>query len=221
VPRRASALRPDAVLLGLAGPTSDTDETTDTLLDAAAELLAAHGLRRWSMEDVAERAGLGRATVYRRFASREALVHAALGREVRRFFAATAEAVQGLDSIEDQVIDGFLAGWRIGRDSMLGELFAGDRTTAVSLLTATPVLTLARAALVERYQIVTGTTLAGQEATDAELVAEVLVRLGLSFLLMPVSVIDLDDTAAARTALRRLLGPLLTPPMAARRQSGR
>jgi hypothetical protein len=83
------------------------------------------------------------------------------------------------------------------------------------------VLALARAALVERYQMVTGTRLAGQEAADAELVAEVLVRLGLSFLLMPVSVIDLDDPAAARPPLRRLLGPLLTAPVAARSQSGR
>jgi AcrR family transcriptional regulator len=206
---------------GLAHPTSDTDETTDALLDAAAELLSAHGWRRWSMEDVAERAGLARATVYRRFASREQLVHAALGREVRRFFAATAEAVAGSDPIEDQVIDGFLAGWRIGRDSLLGGLFASDRTTMVSILTATPVLTLARAALVERYQMMTGTRLAGQEATDAELVAEVLVRLGVSFLLMPVSVIDLNDPAAARPALRRLLGPLLTGPVAGWGQSGR
>jgi AcrR family transcriptional regulator len=206
---------------GLAGPTSDTDETTDALLDAAAELLSTHGVRRWSMEDVAERAGLGRATVYRRFASREQLVHSALGREVRRFFAATAAAVARSDPIEDQVIDGFLAGWRIGRNSMLGSLLASDRTTVVSILTATPVLTLARAALVERYQMMTGTRLASQEATDAELVAEILVRLGLSFLLQPASVIDLDDPAAARPALRRLLGPLLTTPVAGRGQSGR
>ncbi len=221
MPRRVPDLRADAVLRGLDRPTSGPDGTTDALLDAAAELVAAHGLRRWSMEDVAERAGLGRATVYRRFASREELVHAALGREVRRFFAATAEAVAGLDSIEDQVIDGFLAGWRIGRDSMLGDLFASDRATAVSLLTATPVLALARTALVERYQLATGTRPAGQQAADVELVAEVLVRLGLSFLLMPVSVIDLNDTAAARPALRRLLGPLLTAPVARRPQSER
>ena len=89
------------------------------------------------------------------------------------------------------------------------------------MLTATPVLALARTALVERYQHATGTRPAGQKAADAELVAEVLVRLGLSFLLMPVSVIDLDDTAAARPALRRLLGPLLIAPVARRPQSER
>jgi hypothetical protein len=97
---------------------------------------------------------------------------------------------------------------------MLGDLFASDRAAAISLLTATPVLALARAALVERYQAASGTRLSGQRGADAELVAEALVRLGLSFLLMPLSVIDLDDPAVARPALRRLLGPLLTAPVA-------
>jgi AcrR family transcriptional regulator len=202
-------LRPEAIIAGMTSPLGKGDETTESLLDATAELLAAHGLRRWSMEDVAERAGLGRATVYRRYASRDDLIHAALGREVGCFFAAIAGAVAGLDTVEDQVVEGFLAGWKVVRESVLGELFTSDRPTAVSLLTAAPVLTLARAALVERYEMVTNRMLAGQEAADAELLAEALVRLGLSFVLIPESVIELENTEAARASLRRLLAPLL------------
>jgi AcrR family transcriptional regulator len=205
VARRTAGLRAEAIL---AGPPGVPDGTADAVLDAATRLLATHGLRRWTMEDVAEEAGLGRATVYRRFASRDDLVHAALGREVRSFFAAVAAAVAGLDTLEDQIVEGFLSGWRAVRHSLLGELFAGDRAAAVSLFTSSAVLSLARTALVERYQMVTGTALSEPEAADAELVAEALVRLGLSFLLIPESVIDLDDSGAARAALRRLLGPL-------------
>jgi AcrR family transcriptional regulator len=205
VPRRTPGLRAEVIL---AGPPGATDGTTDAVLDAATRLLASHGLRRWTMEDVAGEAGLGRATVYRRFASRDDLVHAALGREVRSFFAAVATAVAGLDTLEDQIVEGFLTGWRAMRNSVLGELFTGDRAAAVSLLTSSPVLVLARTALVERYQMVTGAALSEAEAEDAELVAEALVRLGLSFLLIPESVIDPDSTRAARVALRRLLGPL-------------
>jgi hypothetical protein len=79
------------------------------------------------------------------------------------------------------------------------------------MLTAAPVLALARAALVERYQALMGTPLRGAEAAEAQVVAEALVRLGLSFVLLPDSLIDLDDEGAARVALRRLLGPLLSP----------
>ena len=203
--RRTPGLRAEAIL---AGPAGEPDGTSDAVLDAATRLLATHGLRRWTMEDVAEEAGLGRATVYRRFPSRDDLVHAALGREVRSFFAAVAAGVTGLDTLEDQMVEGFLTGWRAVRDSVLGDLFVSDRAAAVSLFTSAPVLALARTALTERYQVVTGATLSEREAADAELVAEALVRLGLSFLLIPESVIDLDNTQAARAALRRLLGPL-------------
>jgi AcrR family transcriptional regulator len=221
VARRPTGLRAEVIIAGLAGPGAEADETTDALLDATSRLLAAHGLRRWTMEDVAERADLGRATVYRHFGSRDELVHAALGREARRFFAAIAAAVAGLDTLEDQVVAGFLAGWRVVRDSVVGELFASDRAAAVSLLTAAPVLALARAALVERYQIVTGRALSSGETADAELVAEALVRLGLSFVLIPESVIQLDDNESARSALRQLFGPLVNLPAGSRHRSRR
>jgi AcrR family transcriptional regulator len=218
--RRAPRLRAEAIVAGLADPFAEPDETTDALLGATARLLATYGLRRWSMEEVAEQAGLGRATLYRRFASRDELVHAALGREVREFFGAIAAAVTELGTVEDQLVEGFLTGWRLMQESVMGELFTNDRAAAVSLLTSSTVLALARAALVERYQIVTGAALSDREAADAELVAEALVRLGLSFVLIPDSVIDRDDTQAARASLRRLLGPLSSP-VAIQSRSGR
>jgi hypothetical protein len=104
---------------------------------------------------------------------------------------------------------------------VVGELFASDRAAAVSLLTAAPVLALARAALVERYQIVTGRALSSGETADAELVAEALVRLGLSFVLIPESVIQLDDNESARSALRQLFGPLVNLPAGSRHRSRR
>ncbi len=216
MPRRIAGLRAEAIIAGMAVGAGEPDEPTDALLDATSQLLAAHGLRRWSMEDVAARAGLGRATLYRRFASRDDLVHATLGREARRFFAAIAEAVAGLDTVEDQVVAGFLAGWRVVRASTLGELFATDRAAAVSLLAAAPVLELARDRPGRALPDPDRRGPPGREAADAELVAETLVRLGLSFVLMPESVIELDDTQVAQPALRRLLEPLLNW-----RQSGR
>jgi AcrR family transcriptional regulator len=210
MPRRVPELSLEAIVAGLGCAGGAADDATTAMLDATSFLLASYGLRRWTMEDVAERAGLGRATVYRRFESRDELVHAALGRDARRFFAAVAEAVADLDTFEDKVVDGFLVGSVRARQSVMGALFASDPAAALSLLTAAPLLDLARAALVERYQIVTGRQLSDREAADATLVAEALVRLGLSFVLLPGSVIDLDRPETARQSLRRLLGPWLT-----------
>ena len=209
--RRAPTLRVEDILAGLqyASDATAEDEVTTAMLDATSSLLAAYGLRRWTMDDVAERAGLGRATVYRRFDSRDDLVHATLGRDARRFFATVADAVNHVSTVEDKVVEGFLVGCRLVRESVMSGLFASDTAAAVALLTAAPVVALARTALVERYQIVTGTELSGQEGADASLVAEALVRLGVSFVLMPDSVIDLGDTDAARRSLRRVLGPLI------------
>jgi AcrR family transcriptional regulator len=211
VARRAATLSVERIVAGLEQPAGADDHATAAMLDAASSLLADYGLQRWSMDDVAARAGLGRATVYRRFESREDLVHAALARDVRDFFTSVTEAVVGLDTLEDTLVEGFLVGLRQARDLVLTDLLRRDMAAAISLLNTAPVLALARAALVERYEALLGRTLPAAEADEAHLVAEALVRLGLSFILMPDSWIDLDHEDEARVALRRLLGPLLQP----------
>jgi AcrR family transcriptional regulator len=54
------------------------------ILDAAAELLQAHGYRRVSIDDVAARARIGKGTIYLHWKTREALFYAALQREAMR-----------------------------------------------------------------------------------------------------------------------------------------
>lgn len=57
------------------------DHTRDiAILDAALDVLADTGYAGFTIDAVVERAGVGRATVYRRWASKEALVVDALGR---------------------------------------------------------------------------------------------------------------------------------------------
>ena len=55
---------------------------------AATEHCQDVGLSRVTMEDVARRAGLGRATLYRHFQSKDALVRAVILAETDAFFAA-------------------------------------------------------------------------------------------------------------------------------------
>jgi AcrR family transcriptional regulator len=215
MPRKAATLDVSAIIAGIAGVVdiaSIEDEATDAVLDAASDLLARYGVRRWSMDDVADAAGVGRATVYRRFQSRDELVHATIGREINRFFGAVAQAVADAEGVEDKVVEGFLVGMRITNESLVPGLFENDKPTALSLFTSAPVLELGRAALVSQYQAITGETLDGERREEVEWVAEALVRLAVSFVLMPGSVVDFADPDAARRALSRVVRPLLRPP---------
>src|SRR5262249_48137064 len=52
------------------------DELSERILDAAVEIWAASGVKNLTMDEVADRAGVGRMTVYRRFGSPEPLAEA-------------------------------------------------------------------------------------------------------------------------------------------------
>jgi AcrR family transcriptional regulator len=216
VARRSPSIDVNGVLASFRlGSQDPSDEATAALLDATTSLLSSYGVRRWSMDDVAERSGLGRATVYRRFEGRDDLVHAALARDAHRFFGAIAAAVSGHDDLEAKVVEGFLVGVRFARQSLLPTLVRSDTEMTLSVLTSTPVVARGRAARVDRYEAVTGIRLSGPDRQAVELVAEALVRLAISFILMPDSVVDFDDEDAARISLYRIIGPLLARPRSA------
>jgi AcrR family transcriptional regulator len=65
----------------LAAGSTGRRERAEAILDAAAELLRAHGYRRVSIDDVATRAGVGKGTIYLHWRTREALFWAVLQRE--------------------------------------------------------------------------------------------------------------------------------------------
>lgn len=208
--RRSATIDATAILDGMSARERDAeDPLTSAVLDAAGALLSRHGLGRWSMDEVATIAGVGRATVYRRFASREELVNATLARDLQRFFATVADAVAEIPDLTGKVVEGFLVGVRVARTTLLPELFRTDAGLATSLLNSGPVLEVGSAALVGQYEAMTGERLSGSRRSDVELVAEALIRLALSFLLVPGSSVDFEDDGAARKALKRLVGPML------------
>jgi AcrR family transcriptional regulator len=67
-------------------------EVHEAILQAAAELVALHGLRAVTMSQIAERTGIGRATLYRYFADVEAVLHAWHERQITGHLAQLMEA---------------------------------------------------------------------------------------------------------------------------------
>jgi AcrR family transcriptional regulator len=62
------------------------DEVRARILDAALEVMAGHGFARATMSAIAERAGLGTASLYRYYASKEELFAAVITPELARRF---------------------------------------------------------------------------------------------------------------------------------------
>ncbi|KAB2381876.1 TetR/AcrR family transcriptional regulator [Actinomadura montaniterrae] len=69
-------------------------ERAARILDAAAELLARHGYRRVTVDDVAAGAGIGKGTVYLHWKTREQLFGAVFQREVLRAIDELRQAVR-------------------------------------------------------------------------------------------------------------------------------
>jgi AcrR family transcriptional regulator len=83
--------------------TENARTTRNRIQQAALDLFLQHGIRKTSIDDIAERAGVTRVTVYRYFADRPELVEAAF-RQVNGVFDHIREALA-----EEDDLDGYLA----------------------------------------------------------------------------------------------------------------
>ncbi|MEO3870566.1 TetR family transcriptional regulator [Nonomuraea sp. B12E4] len=176
------------------------DHSLDRILDAAYARMLERGLRRLTMDDVARHAGLARVTVYRRFSRKSDLIQAVILRELRRFLKAFEQAMTALPTPADQVAEGFAITVRLVRaHPLLRRLLATEPETILPQLTleAGPYLAAARDYLTAHVG-------------DAE-VAELFVRVALSFVLIPESSTPLRNYEDARAYARRHLVPLLPP----------
>ncbi|HVA09131.1 MAG TPA: helix-turn-helix domain-containing protein [Acidimicrobiales bacterium] len=185
------------------------DDLTDRALNAAADLLAEYGLRRWSMDDVADRAGVGRTSLYRKFAGRDELVHAVLAREVRDVFTKVTAIAARYDRLEDKVVEGALVALDAVDGSLVARLIQTDPATFLPFLTteAGPLLALARELLVS-YAMELGADIDRRAAAEF---AELAARLGVSFIVTRDTVFPTGNRTAARRSLHRVLGPILAP----------
>ena len=195
----------------LASPEPATDPASERILDAALELAAASGLRHLTMDAAASRAGVGRMTVYRRFGDREGLIDALAARESRRCLAELDRAVDPSLPVAEGIARGFVASLGLIRTHpLLDRLARHEPEAALAALNAGggAILVMGREFVAARLRDAQarGDLDAAVDTTQA---AELLVRLGFSFLLMPESSLPLDDPGAAAETARTLIAPIL------------
>ncbi|NYV77249.1 TetR/AcrR family transcriptional regulator, partial [Streptomyces sp. UH6] len=187
------------------------DETAARLLDAAYEQFCRMGIKRSTMADVAKLAGVSRITVYRRFASKDVLVEQVVRREFRRYFDQFVHDIQGADTVADRVVIGFVSSLRaIRRNALIGGLMTVEPDAVVPSMTSDGGRTLAAvrqflAGGLRREQL--AGNVSGE--VDVDLVAEMMVRISASFLVIPSHVVDIEDDERMREVARRFLVPML------------
>jgi AcrR family transcriptional regulator len=188
---------------------ADASGTDVRILDAALEEFGAHGTRGATIDAIAARAGVGRITVFRRFGTKEALAERVAVRELRRFLAEVEEATAPLADPVDRIVVAFLACVRVAtRLPLLARLVREEPgATLETLARGEPsALDLARSFVAVHVAIAQRD--AGLEVHRADEIADVLVRLATTYVLVPQGVIDVADEAAARAFAQRVLVPI-------------
>lgn len=185
------------------------DDTDDRILDAALAEVAVGGTRMTTMDGVAARAGVARMTVFRRFTSKSALLERLILRELRRFLADVDATLEAVDDPVERVAEAFVACVRAGAEHPLivrmAQLEPGIALERLTAGSPSP-LDLGREYVAARIRADTATPRVKQ---NADAVADVLVRLATTYVLVPSPVVDVRDEDAARRFARRVLGPLV------------
>lgn len=201
------------VATGRADEDAPVDEKEARILAAAREQFVHAGVQRSTMDDVARRAGVSRITVYRRFANKDELVERTVQEEFRRYFHQFLVDIAPARTVAERVELGFLSSLRAAQENpLIGGLLQDEPGHFLPSMSADRGRTVATvraflAAQLRREQRAGNVS----EEIDTELVAEMMVRVSTSFLVIPSHVLDVGDDEQVRALARRFLVPMLGP----------
>ena len=182
----------------------------EDLLAAAGRRFVAVGIRKTTMEDIAREAKAGKATLYRHFRNKDAVIDDLLEREGERFTRALEHGAAGRDATSDRIEGAFLAGGRFFGDHPI--LTQGRDEEPGILL---PRITAGGGPLVRRglalftELIAEGVASGELRPVDPAVAAEVVVRLILSYFAFPPMHLRVDDPEEAAAFARALVAGAL------------
>ncbi|MEH6551666.1 MAG: TetR/AcrR family transcriptional regulator [Pseudomonadales bacterium] len=109
-----------------------SERTREKLLDAAMLCYKDRGINNTAMDNVAQQAGVGRATLYRHFNNQEALLTEVMTRNVQELQHILKSALSNCETPEDYYVEATLVIIRECRQrSLIGLLFGDDSSTSV------------------------------------------------------------------------------------------
>jgi len=182
------------------------DEVVERILAAAEAEFERVGLRKAAMGRVAQAAGVGRATLYRRFPDKTGLVNAVLQRHLAENLARVEALMAGIDDPQERLVEGFAETLEVVRtDRLLQRVIETEPETVLPIATTEGALgiAVAREFLVDQLRQVEL-----PPEMDVEMAAEIAVRLVHSLMLTPSDRLGVDR-ASARELAERYLAPAM------------
>ena len=190
-------------------PMAPTDALPDALLDAMTVCVARSGFAGTTLEDVAREAGCSRATLYRHYPGKAALLAALVARDGEAIAARLVAEARVADHLSDAVVAVVAGGVVALRDHpALARLLADEPDVLLPYLSfAGHTAFLAVAA--DRLAPAFSAHLAPAEAVR---LAEWVVRMTLSYLLCPSDRFDVADAAQVRSGVDAFVVPGFSHP---------
>lgn len=185
---------------------AEDDAVDARVLDAAAELIGEHGEHVVTMTDVGERSGVGRATIFRRFGSKQTVIDRMLQRELRKFVVDLINASAECETRSDVLTELLVQAVSFARTNpVVRRLVASEPERLVQFARSeeSASMLIARAlilGLVKRFEAASTTP------HEMEHVADVVAHLAIGYALVPNSSLDLSD----EDHLRRTIGAILS-----------
>lgn len=191
----------------------DADSSSERILDAALGQFEDFGLRRSTMEDIARRCGLSRITIYRRFPRKENLIEAVVLRELQSFLhkldSVGGPGISPADRMIERVAFALVY---LRNHQLLRRLLRTEPEAILPALTVNggPLVDLARehSAAFIRRDLFGSATPPPEGERSIQHMAEIGVRLVLSFVLTPSGAIPVDTLEDARAFARDLIAPV-------------
>jgi AcrR family transcriptional regulator len=184
----------------------------EDILDVALKEFSEIGIRRTSIDDVARRSGLGRATVYRHVGPKKHLIQLVIEAETRRAVAELDDVLRRQDDAAQAIEAGFVFLVRYVRGHPLFDRVL-HREPEILLPALTidggPALATYRSLIAERLK--DWQDRGRIDPVDVDRAAEAIVRFAVSLLLTPHGVADADDPRSVAAFARETLLPMLRP----------
>jgi AcrR family transcriptional regulator len=187
-----------------------SEDTVERILDAALAQISDHGMRRTTMEDIAGAARLARPTLYEYFPNKDALLTAAITRELGRFLEELDAVGRGAADPEEALVAVFVHSYTYLRDDPLTQRLLRTEPQAILpfVTREAPGLELGYRWAAAHLHELAGS--AGSRPTRREReLGEMLIRVMHSLVLSPPSSIDLSSERAMQAFARAWLVPWL------------
>lgn len=182
------------------------DPVVDRVIAAAAAEFERVGIRRAALGRIATAAGIGRATLYRRFPDKRALVDAVLQDRLASNLLQLQQLMAAIEDPAERLVEGFAETLeRIRNDALVQKMLETEPATVLPLATVEggPAIALVREFLAGQLS-----ALDLPEDVDLDTAAEIAVRLVHSLLLTPDGLLA-RDREGARDLARRYLAPAM------------